>query len=88
MISVQASAYGEGFETGKAESADEIARLRADLSEARGIIGGFLADHPEETEREIQQGVANALDILDATSIDVVHPIVRHARAFLDRTGK
>ncbi len=67
---------------------DEIDRLRTELKEAREIISGFLEDHPIEAEREIQQGVALALDVLDTSSIDVTHPLVRRARAFINRTGE
>lgn len=64
----------------------EIAKLRADVAEAKEIIRAFLKDYPEDEERDIQRRFADAMDVRDASTIDVVSPKVRRARAFLDRT--
>ncbi len=63
----------------------EIAKLRADVTEAKEIIRAFLEDYPEDEERDIQRRFADAMDVRDASTIDVVSPKVRRARAFLDR---
>lgn len=64
----------------------EIAKLRADVAEAKEIIRAFLEDYPEDEERDIQRRFADAMDVRDASTIDVVSPKVRRARAFLSKS--
>lgn len=95
MNSVQAAAYSEGFEAGKVfiglEKDDEIAKLRAELEEAREALkpfAEFLGYLTTEMRPHHMDRRSDDDGVPLVTGAQLTMGDLRRARAFLDKAGK